>query len=640
MQLPFPSIANPRSMASVLRRLRRRLRQRRAAMPRVALAVALLLLVAAHSQADAPVLEVSPRRPERKAMARWRSTTSINCKLPAACPPNCARRWTWNCRAATGPRSAKPSTPPKPQTRMAKAQTHLDKFLKEHPDHAEVARAMESWGDITLDRASSNCGLPTACKDTAQQQKYRTAARAALEEARPRFVDATGRYLERYTSAQGEAKRPQAAPRTRTTALNRKQRAAQEALRDAEVAWLDCRFKAAKIDFYLAQTYADRQVARAQEGSWKPPPPRSTPFSSRIAKAWSACTPTCGTAAASTNWAATSWRWTSTTKCWRRPPKDASARPAWSRCLPRLSTTDCWSCGGCRASGRFWAKPKRGSNSAALAKVRRAIKAWRWKWPARTSSMPKRLPAPARDRWSNRRWPCWPKWPASAVRFSRRPSCCVGSSPSPIRKTCPRSRHSTRRWPSPKARQPPRLAERRRRARTGTGAQLDHDRRKTNRRSPLAAGLRALSTGGGPLRRGRAGRVVGAAPADHGERTTARLRAAAAALAVSAALSNYARAKDKMAAFKQLEAIASETIERWPDKPEADDARIALGQASLVRGDAVAALAVFENVDPRSARYPAAMQLAGQTHWRLYLIERNKGAAGRRGQARRRTIAG
>ena len=39
------------------------------------------------------------------------------------------------------------------EQRLAKAQTHLDKFLKEHPNHAELARAIESWGDIALDRA-------------------------------------------------------------------------------------------------------------------------------------------------------------------------------------------------------------------------------------------------------------------------------------------------------------------------------------------------------------------------------------------------------------------------------------------------------------------------------------------------------
>jgi tetratricopeptide (TPR) repeat protein len=92
----------------------------------------------------------------------------------------------------------------------------------------------------------------------------------------------------------------------------------------------------------------------------------------------------------------------------------------------------------------------------------------------------------------------------------------------------------------------------------------------------------------------------------------------AASLAVSAALALYARASDKQAAFAQLDEIAEDMIRRWPDKAEADDARIALGQASLVRGEYAAACAAFEEVNPRSARYAAAMFL-----WRRYLIGRS-----------------
>src|SRR5689334_13607390 len=38
------------------------------------------------------------------------------------------------------------------EQRLAKAQAHLDAFLKAHPNHPEVARAIESWGQIALDR--------------------------------------------------------------------------------------------------------------------------------------------------------------------------------------------------------------------------------------------------------------------------------------------------------------------------------------------------------------------------------------------------------------------------------------------------------------------------------------------------------
>jgi len=63
------------------------------------------------------------------------------------------------------------------ETRLAKAQSHLDKFLKEHPDHAAVAGAMESWGDITLDRALEHFRAATEVKDAALKEKHFTAAR-------------------------------------------------------------------------------------------------------------------------------------------------------------------------------------------------------------------------------------------------------------------------------------------------------------------------------------------------------------------------------------------------------------------------------------------------------------------------------
>ncbi len=108
------------------------------------------------------------------------------------------------------------------------------------------------------------------------------------------------------------------------------------------------------------------------------------------------------------------------------------------------------------------------------------------------------------------------------------------------------------------------------------------------------------------------------------ERPDGPLAPKASALAVTAALALYAKADDKRAALAHVESAAQKILERWPDKPEADDARIALGQAKLVRGELPAAIEIFERVNPRSLRYAAAMHLAGQTHWRRYLAAKGK----------------
>ena len=100
--------------------------------------------------------------------------------------------------------------------------------------------------------------------------------------------------------------------------------------------------------------------------------------------------------------------------------------------------------------------------------------------------------------------------------------------------------------------------------------------------------------------------------------------AKAASLAVSCKLTLYQSAQDKDAALKELTLLAEFTMKTWPDKAEADDARIALGQSNLVQGDFQKAIEVFENVNSRSLRYPVALQLAGQTHWRIYAMSRNQ----------------
>ena len=63
------------------------------------------------------------------------------------------------------------------EQRLAKAQSLLDKFLKEHNDHPELARAIDSWGEIALDRGIERIRSATTTQDAAQQEKQLAAAR-------------------------------------------------------------------------------------------------------------------------------------------------------------------------------------------------------------------------------------------------------------------------------------------------------------------------------------------------------------------------------------------------------------------------------------------------------------------------------
>ncbi len=76
------------------------------------------------------------------------------------------------------------------------------------------------------------------------------------------------------------------------------------------------------------------------------------------------------------------------------------------------------------------------------------------------------------------------------------------------------------------------------------------------------------------------------------------------------------------------------TTKAWPGLPEADDARMILGQAYLVNREIDKALKQFDMVNHRSERYPTAQYLLGQTIWyHYYKNAENQKPGGHRDQA-------
>ena len=99
---------------------------------------------------------------------------------------------------------------------------------------------------------------------------------------------------------------------------------------------------------------------------------------------------------------------------------------------------------------------------------------------------------------------------------------------------------------------------------------------------------------------------------------------AAAALAVNSAMSLYGQTKDKTALDK-INAATELLLKQFPQHAEADDARIARGKLKLIQADANGAIEIFKSVNPVSDRYPVALQLAGATHWSLYVDGKRRG---------------
>ena len=104
-----------------------------------------------------------------------------------------------------------------------------------------------------------------------------------------------------------------------------------------------------------------------------------------------------------------------------------------------------------------------------------------------------------------------------------------------------------------------------------------------------------------------------------------------AVLALSAAAAQYAAAEagKKAEEFQRLKSSVDFVLKRWAGRPEADDARITLGQAQLLGGDKAAGMATLGQVDTRSRRYPSVLFILAQLEWRTYLEERKRDEASR-----------
>ncbi|AMV21605.1 hypothetical protein [Planctomyces sp. SH-PL14] len=106
----------------------------------------------------------------------------------------------------------------------------------------------------------------------------------------------------------------------------------------------------------------------------------------------------------------------------------------------------------------------------------------------------------------------------------------------------------------------------------------------------------------------------------------AKVAPPSAVLAIQSALASFGTAQDKASAQQKLLDAVNYTVQTWPNRAEADDARIALGRLKAVQGDLAAAMQTFGAVNPASDRYPQALQMSAQAHWKLYVDGRRMGS--------------
>jgi hypothetical protein len=511
------------------------------------------------------------------------------------------------------------------EQRLVKSQEYLDKFLKAHPDHPEVARAIESWGQIALDRGLQRMRAARGTKDRDQREKHLSVARVDLKEAQIRLVDATARYLERYSKLK-DAAETESSKKAKSASQARK-RQSEQAVRDAEFDWLECRVNAAKVDLFLGQTYSDAKsperiaaltaAAKAFDGVFQAYRESLVGLHAHL---WH------GRAAdelGDDRLALDLYDEVLATSPDTRE-RESGLEPLFAQAqyyrLLVIGRTQ-----GSKAvvadatpwlqTHRTWKKFD-GYQGVALEVAKAQLKMaaeGNDKKPSAVQSTLVMLADIAKV----------PGEHQQEAILLRREYTKSGSHDPATAKTFDEAfalgeeAIESQNWADAAA-DFARALELKSSV-TDSKRVADATARLDQARYQIAASLYA---------EGKLEESLTAAQAIVADRPDGALAPAASALAVSAALSLYAGSTEKQDSLQRLTTIANETIKHWPDKPEADDARIALGQAELVAGNMAAAVDVFERVNPRSLRHPTALFLAGQTHWRIYLSAKAKRAAG------------
>ena len=134
----------------------------------------------------------------------------------------------------------------------------LEKFLKDHATHPQAGFAFDTYGVLSLSIGNTSLKQASFQKDPKRKELLLTQARAAFEEARPRFAEAAKLFKNRYDELAQSAEEL-GEEKSAKARLSKKRQAQQLAL--AEDDWLNSRFNLSMVDYHVAQTYADPQHA-------------------------------------------------------------------------------------------------------------------------------------------------------------------------------------------------------------------------------------------------------------------------------------------------------------------------------------------------------------------------------------------
>lgn len=529
---------------------------------------------------------------------------------------------------------------------MDEAQNHLNKFLKEKPEHPEAMSAMVSWGNFTVDRGKNLLGAALSSKEPGQRTAQLELARAAFADARPKFEKAIPKLQARLA----------ALPPAPNSLRTREEREAMRVRDTAENAWLEARFQLAMCDYYTAQTYeVDRKkvgkppaTSKAKTGA-KPEeqpqgpakPSNEQIFESLLKKAAAAFD-----AIYQTNRVDRFGRVNLVglyAHMWHgrvadEMGDDTLALDIYDEVLVNYDPS-----GGMEdlftqveyfrmqivakrssvqeylTEATEWlrtnertARGTDGYQGIAVDVAKKCLEVAE-KVPDKTpylNQARRLLGDSVRIRSSHQ---------AEAIMLRRK----ITGTDTDVSKVATFDEAVAIGDTAIQGEQWKDAVAAYARAMELSERVTDQDRLKTVKDrygvARLKLALENFNEGKAAEAYAEAGKLVS-------EYEGSALAPSAASLAVQSALRMFATSgpQERNAALERVEKVAQFIEEKWGSKPEADDARVARGQTALVRGDLQEAINTFEKVNPKSERYSVALHWAGISYWRRALMERQK----------------
>jgi tetratricopeptide (TPR) repeat protein len=535
--------------------------------------------------------------------------------------------------------------PEQAKKRLDEAKVYLEKFLKTNPNHPAVARALLSSGDSAVERGQQKLVAAKLTKDKAEQAKVFEEARSILKsEAEPVFLDAFNRFKFRYRDLAKKVPREAPDPRGRDKAAVRQYQAAQEAAAEAETDLVESRYKAAMVKYYLSETYLDPNNAirnQLLQDASKEFDEIFQAYRDRqagvLAHTWQA-------------------------RCEEDLGHIDEARAIYEEVLinapePNEATVDLATMYS--QVEMFYLRLLQKAEPKAYFKEAN-------EWLNGGTSKPPAPPTPPHKAWEK-----IPYYWGITLDLARVQLAAFQKAPHPEQRTALRNLRIRLnvgiRLDNEFKDEMVRLRQEiDQKLGVGGGDEQSFDELQASADSLMQEGkwpdaadvfeqalaklnpakdaakiadlsrrlravrLRQALALYGESKFEDAVKLVGplAASGDPKDPVTAQL----AALGVNSLLQIYIQVvnkqgvkdAEKAVAMKRLEGAANFTVQRWPNTPEGDEARLSLGMALRARRDLDGALAVFEKVNPNSKRYASAEQLAGQTSFQIYMMKKLK----------------